>query len=169
MKNIEKRDLYDRDKENTQFTIFKEQETPDNYYTLVVLALIQNSKNEILVQKRSIQKGGEYGLTSGHPKSGETSLSGIISEIKEELGVEALPQELNLMYSTRDDNNRCFYDLYYLKKDYEKENMLLQNEEVDKVYWFSEEKVNELCENGEFKESHIEAYKILMKKINGKY
>ncbi len=166
---MEKRDLYDRDKENTQFTIFKEQETPDNYYTLVVLALIQNSKNEILVQKRSIQKGGEYGLTSGHPKSGETSLSGIISEIKEELGVEALPQELNLMYSTRDDNNRCFYDLYYLKKDYEKENMLLQNEEVDKVYWFSEEKVNELCENGEFKESHIEAYKILMKKINGKY
>lgn len=166
---MEKRDLYDRDKENTQFTIFKEQETPDNYYTLVVLALIQNSKNEILVQKRSIQKGGEYGLTSGHPKSGETSLSGIISEIKEELGVEALPQELNLMYSTRDDNNRCFYDLYYLKKDYEKENMLLQKEEVDKVYWFSEEKINELCENGEFKESHIEAYKILMEKINGKY
>ena len=166
---MEKRDLYDRDKENTQFTIFKEQETPDNYYTLVVLALIQNSKNEILVQKRSIQKGGEYGLTSGHPKSGETSLSGIISEIKEELGVEALPQELNLVYSTRDDNNRCFYDLYYLKKDYEKENMLLQKEEVDKVYWFSEEKINELCENGEFKESHIEAYKILMEKINGKY
>lgn len=163
---MEKRDLYDRDKENTQFTIFKEQETPDNYYTLVVLALIQNSKNEILVQKRSIQKGGEYGLTSGHPKSGETSLSGIISEIKEELGVEALPQELNLMYSTRDDNNRCFYDLYYLKKDYEKENMLLQKEEVDKVYWFSEEKVNELCENGEFKESHIEAYKILMENID---
>ena len=161
---MEKRDLYDRDKENTQFTIFKEQETPDNYYTLVVLALIQNSKNEILVQKRSIQKGGEYGLTSGHPKSGETSLSWIISEIKEELGVEALPQELNLMYSTRDDNNRCFYDLYYLKKDYEKENMLLQKEEVDKVYWFSEEKINELCENGEFKESHIEAYKILMEK-----
>ena len=55
---MEKRDLYDRDKENTQFTIFKEQETPDNYYTLVVLALIQNSKNEILVQKRSIQKRG---------------------------------------------------------------------------------------------------------------
>ena len=47
--------------------------------------------------------------------------------------------------------------------------MLLQKEEVDKVYWFSEEKIDELCKNGEFKESHIEAYKILMKKINGKY
>ena len=166
---MEKRDLYNRDKENTQFKILKEQETPDNYNTLVVLALIQNSKDEILVQKRSIQKGGEYGLTSGHPKSGENSLNGIITEIKEELGVEALPQELKLMYSTRDDNNKCFYDLYYLQKDYEKEDMLLQKEEVDKVYWFSEEKIDELCKNGEFKESHIEAYKILMKKINGKY
>ena len=166
---MEKRDLYNRDKENTQFKILKEQETPDNYYTLVVLALIQNSKDEILVQKRSIQKGGEYGLTSGHPKSGENSLNGIITEIKEELGVEALPQELKLMYSTRDDNNKCFYDLYYLQKDYEKEDMLLQKEEVDKVYWFSEEKIDELCKNGEFKESHIEAYEILMKKINGKY
>ena len=166
---MEKRDLYNRDKENTQFKILKEQETPDNYYTLVVLAFIQNSKDEILVQKRSIQKGGEYGLTSGHPKSGENSLNGIITEIKEELGVEALPQELKLMYSTRDDNNKCFYDLYYLQKDYEKEDMLLQKEEVDKVYWFSEEKIDELCKNGEFKESHIEAYKILMKKINGKY
>ena len=66
---MEKRDLYNRYKENTQSTILKKQETPDNYYTLVVLALIQNSKNEILVQKRSMQKGGEYGLTSGHPKS----------------------------------------------------------------------------------------------------
>ena len=73
------------------------------------------------------------------------------------------------MYSTRDDKNKCFYDLYYLKKDYKKEMMLLQKEEVERVYWFPEEKVNELCDSGEFKESHIEAFKILMKKINGKY
>ncbi len=166
---MEKRDLYNRYKENTQSTILKEQEIPDDYYTLVVTVLIQNSKNEILIQKRSKQKGGEYGLTSGHPKSGENSLTGIISEIKEELGMEAQPQELKLMYSTRDDSNKCFYDLYYLKKDYKKEKMLLQKEEVEKVYWLSEEKVKELCTRGEFKESHIEAFEILMKKINGKY
>ena len=166
---MEKRDLYNKYKENTEFTILKEQETPENYYTLVVTVLIQNSKNEILIQKRSKQKGGEYGLTSGHPKSGENSLTGIITEIKEELGVEAQPKELQLLYSSRDDNNRCFYDLYYLKKDYKKEKMLLQKEEVEKVYWFPEEKVKKLCIRGKFKESHIEAFEILMKKINGKY
>ena len=87
---MEKRDLYNIEKINTKKTIFKEERPPENFYTLVVLALIQNSKNEILVQKRSKQKGGEFGLTSGHPKSGETSLSGIITEIKEELGVEPI-------------------------------------------------------------------------------
>ena len=166
---MEKRDLYNIYKKSTEFTILEEQEIPDNYYTLVVTALIQNSKKEILIQKRSKQKGGEYGLTSGHPKTGEDSLTGIITEIKEELGIETKPEELQLMYSTRDDKNKCFYDLYYLKKDYKKEMMLLQKEEVERVYWFPEEKVNELCDNGEFKESHIEAFKILMKKINGKY
>lgn len=166
---MEKRDLYNIHKENTKNTIFKDEEIPDKFYALVVLVLIQNSNNEILVQKRSKQKGGEYGLTSGHPKSNETSLSGIISEIKEELGMDVLPEELKLMYSERNDSDRCFYDLYYLKKDCEEEKMLLQKEEVENVYWFPERKVNELCENGEFKNSHIEAYKILMKKINGKY
>ena len=154
---MEKRDLYNIEKINTRKTIFKEERPPENFYTLVVLALIQNSKNEILVQKRSKQKGGEFGLTSGHPKSGETSLSGIITEIKEELGVEAKPQELKLMYSERDDVNRCFYDLYYLKKDYDENEMKLQKEEV------------ELCDNGTFKTSHIEAFKILLEKLPGKY
>ncbi len=166
---MEKRDLYNIEKINTRKTIFKEERPPENFYTLVVLALIQNSKNEILVQKRSKQKGGEFGLTSGHPKSGETSLSGIITEIKEELGVEAKPQELKLMYSERDDVNRCFYDLYYLKKDYDENEMKLQKEEVENIYWFPEEKVNELCDNGTFKTSHIEAFKILLKKLSGKY
>lgn len=166
---MEKRDLYNMYKENIKHTILKEEKTPDKCYTLVVLALIQNSNNEILVQKRSKQKGGEYGLTSGHPKAGETSLSGIVAEIKEELGVDALPKELKLMHSERDDKQRCFFDLYYLKKDYKLEEMLLQQEEVENVYWYPEEKVKELCNNGEFKYSHIEAFDILMKKIKGNY
>ncbi len=166
---MEKRDLYNMYREKMENTILREDETPENCYTLVVLALIQNLNNEILVQKRSKQKGGEYGLTSGHPKSGETSLTGIVAEIKEELGVDALPQELKLMYSERDDKQRCFYDLYYLKKDYNLEDMVLQQEEVENAYWFPEEKVKELCNNGEFKNSHIEAFEILMKKIKGNY
>ena len=162
---MEKRDLYNKNKENTKFSILKEQKVPDNYYTLVVTVLIQNSKKEILIQKRSKQKGGEYGLTSGHPKTGEDSLTGIITEIKEELGVEAQPKELKLMYSVRDDNNKCFYDLYYLKKDYEEDKMLLQKEEVENVYWYTIEEINSLILKNEFYDKQIEAFKIFEKYI----
>ena len=38
------------------------------------------------MQKRVPEKGGDWGVTGGHPKSGETPIQGMITEIKEELG-----------------------------------------------------------------------------------
>jgi ADP-ribose pyrophosphatase YjhB (NUDIX family) len=111
---MELRDLYNINKEKTNETIYSTEETPENRYILVQLVLIQNSKGQILIQKRSQQKGGEYALTSGHAKSGETPLQGIISEIKEELGLDVAPEELRLIHSERNDTKRNFYDL--LKK-----------------------------------------------------
>ena len=163
---MEKRDLYDINKRRTPYTIFKGEEVPEDRYTISVLALIQNSQNEILVQKRSIQKDGKYGLTSGHPKSGENSVQGMVTEIKEELGLDVSESELQLVYSERNDEKRKFYDLYYLKKDYNIDKMNLQQEEVESVKWCSKEEINKLCLNGEFKESHIEAFEALMKRIN---
>ena len=55
---------------------------------MVVMAVIRNSKGEFLMQKRVKSKGGDWGVTGGHPKSGETPKEGIITEIKEELGLE---------------------------------------------------------------------------------
>lgn len=162
---MEKRNLYDKSKKQTQEIILSTEETPENRYILVVLALIENSKKEILVQKRSKQKGGKYGLTSGHPKVGENSLQGIVSEIKEELGVDVEPEELKLVHSERNDSDRCFYDLYYLTKDYQTSEMNLQAEEVKSVRWCSKEEINDLCSKGEFKTSHIEAFETIMKKI----
>ena len=161
---MEYRDIYDKNKQMTGKTFEKSEGIPEGYLYLIVVCFMQNNKGKFLMQKRATKKDGKWAATGGHPKAGENSLTGMITEIKEELGIEALPQELQLLYSTRDDNNRCFYDLYYLKKDYKTEKMLLQREEVEQVYWFSKEKVKELCDNGEFKEIHIEAYEILMKK-----
>ena len=163
---MEKRNLYDKNKKQTQETILATEETPENRYILVVLALIENSKKEILVQKRSKQKGGEYGLTAGHVKQGESSIQGIVSEIKEKLGIDIAPQELKLVYSERNDQDRCFYDLYYLSKDCQISEMKLQKEEVESVKWCSQEEINNLCSKGEFKTAHVEAFEILKPIIN---
>ena len=76
---MEKRDLYDINRNLTGETIYKGEPIPPNKYIVVVLSIIQNSKNEFLIQKRSLEKDGLYGSTGGHPKSGESSLEGIIT------------------------------------------------------------------------------------------
>ena len=49
------------------------------------MVFIQNSEGKFLIQKRSKIKNGKYATTDGHPKSGEDSIQGIISEVKEEI------------------------------------------------------------------------------------
>ena len=159
---MERRDLYDINRKPTGETIFKGEKIPLNRYIIVVLSFIQNSKGEFLVQKRSKQKDGKFASTGGHAKTGENSIEAIISEIHEELGLTVLPSELNLIYSGREDSERVFFDIYYLKKDFDIESLTLQKEEVDFVEWDSIEKINELIANNLFLKNHVEEFYRMM-------
>lgn len=127
----------------------------------VIAVFIQNSKNKILVQKRSRQKNGKYGITSGHVKVNETSLEGAIREIKEELGIDIKEEELELFYKAKQSGN--LYNLYYLKKDVDINSLKLQKEEVEFVKWCTKEEIEELIRSDEFFENHIEAFEIFRK------
>lgn len=153
---MEKRDLYDINRNLTGKTIFKGEKIPTNRYILVVLVFIQNSKGQFLIQKRSKEKDGKYGSTGGHPKSGETSLDGIISEIREELSLSVFPEELELVYSGREDSTQVFFDTYYMKKDLNISDLVLQKEEVDFVEWDSIPMIEQLINDGLFLNSHAE-------------
>lgn len=159
---MEKRDLYDINKKLTGETIYKGESVPPNRYYLVVSVFIQNSKGEFLIQKRSIQKDGKYASTGGHPKSGESSIQGMCTEIQEELGLIVTEQELELLYSGRKDSKQIFFDIYYLKKDFSIKELTLQKEEVEFVEWNSISQINELINNNLFLENHTEEfYKML--------
>lgn len=125
-----------------------------------MLSLIQNDQNKFLVQKRSVQKNGKYGFTGGYAKTGENSIQAIITEISEEIGVSVSANELNLYYSSRDEDS--FFDLYYLSKDLPLEHFSLQKEEVDFVEWLSYEDIKKLHNSGLFQESHYEALEIYL-------
>ena len=166
---MEKRDLYDINRNLTGETIFKGEQVPENRYIVVVLAFIQNSDGKFLIQKRVERKGGKYASTEGHPKSGETSKEGIITEVYEELGIKLEKEELQLFYSGRTDENRAFWDDYYIKKDIEDLNSLkLQEDEVSSVQWLSEEEIRELIKEGKFFENDIEEFEILLDWLKNK-
>lgn len=153
---MEQRDLYDVNRVLTGKTIYKGENIPPNNYIVVVLAFIQNSKGKFLIQRRSKIKDGKYASTGGHPKSGETSMQGIITEIKEELGLTVLPNELELIYSGREDSKQVFFDIYYIKKDFDISELVLQKEEVESAKWLSLKEIIQLINNGLFLENHAE-------------
>ena len=155
---MEKRDLYDANRNLTGETIFKGEPIPNGRYIIVVLVYIQNSKGEFLIQKRSLEKNGKYASTGGHAKSGETGLLGMVTEIKEELGLEVEPSELELIFSGREDKEQVFFDLFYLKKDFDIKDLTLQKEEVDFVKWLSISEIDELIKNDLFFSNHAEEF-----------
>lgn len=153
---MEKRDLYDINRNLTGETIYKGDKIPKDRYIIVVLAFIQNSKGEFLIQKRSQQKDGKYASTGGHAKAGETSVQAMITEIEEELGLKINSKELELIYSGRSDKQHVFFDIYYIKKDFEIEDLNLQKEEVEFVEWDSLKRIKELISNDQFLSNHSE-------------
>ena len=153
---MEKRDLYDANRHLTGETIYKGELIPQNRYIIVVLSFIQNSQGDFLIQKRSVKKDGKYASTGGHVKTGETSIQGIISEITEELGLNVKENELELIYSDQEDKEQVFFDVYYLKKDFKIEDLVLQAEEVESVQWASLSKIKQLIAEDLFLNNHAE-------------
>ena len=136
---MEKRDLYDKNRNLTGETIFKGEPIPEGKYIIVILVTIQNSKGEFLVQKRSKQKDGKYAFTGGHVKTGETSIEGMMAEIKEEIGLSVEPEELELIFS-----------------DLNISELVLQEEEVESVQWSTLEEIEKLINNDKFLINHAE-------------
>lgn len=165
---MEKRDLYDINRKLTGGTIYKGEKIPKGNYIIVVLVMIQNSQGKFLIQKRSKQKDGKYAATSGHVKTGETSIEGIITEIQEEIGLEVNPAELELLFSGREDSTQVFFDLYYMKKDFQLSDLVLQEEEVESVSWKTIEEIEELIQKGTFLTNHSEEVHRIMDILNAR-
>lgn len=73
---------------------------PKGYYIPVVGIVIINSKNEVLLQKRSRNKRvnpSKWGICGGKIDYGETTIQAAIRETLEEIGVFLLIKELELL------------------------------------------------------------------------
>lgn len=152
----EKRDLYDTNGNKTDLTYFKGDKVPTGYYPMVVMIVIQNSEGKFLMQKRVEEKGGDYGVTGGHPKSGETPYEGIITEVKEELGIDISNNEI-IEFDSGCDLKDC-YKMYYTKMDLDLSKLNIQKEELSKVKWFSLEELQDMVDNKILNQDQIDCF-----------
>ena len=152
----ELRDLYDKYSNKTDKTYHKGDIIPSGYYPMVVMVVIRNSEGKFLMQKRVASKGGDWGVTGGHPKAGETPIEGIITEVKEELGLDFSNEEF-IQYDSGCDGKDC-YKMYFVNKDIDIKDISIQEEELSEVRWFSMEELKEMVNTGELNEDQIACF-----------
>ena len=63
-----------------------------------------------------------------------------------------------MIFSGREDPEQVFFDVYFLKKDVDVSDLVLQEEEVEFVKWMSIEEIELLIQNGSFLENHAEEF-----------
>lgn len=153
-------DLYDDSKKNTGIKIprSKEKELPEGMHILVSALLVKNSENKIMLQLTSAEKGSIYSLPSGHVLHGENSKDTIVREMYEEQGITINKEDIAFIEG-RLANRIAFFDIYYLERDYIKDEMKLQTEEVADVVWVTIEEIDSLYEAGKLRKSSFEAIK----------
>ena len=161
---MELRDLYDENKKLTGETIYKGQDVPKGRYYITVVVFIQNNKNEFLLQKRVKKKDGKWATTGGHPVSGETSKQGIITEIKEELGINVVEENVKLFKTIKTEDD--FVDIYYLKEDIDINEIKIQKEEVEDVKWSTIDEIQKMIQQEIFSESHKDFFEDCLKYMN---
>lgn len=163
----EYRDLYDENRKLTGKRVLKGDKVLKGMYTTTVAVLMYSPKyKKYLMQKRTPDKGGYWGTTSGHPKSGENSLEGMVTEIHEELGITVDKNELKLIDTLQKKNK--FVDIYYLEKDVEIEDCNIQLEELTELTYMNKKEVEKFYEAGKFKKTHYQYFLKLIDKINKK-
>lgn len=152
----EERDLYDSNCNLTGKTYLKGDPIPEGYYPMVVMVVLQNSEGKFLMQKRVPSKGGDWGVTGGHPKAGQSCLEGIITEAQEELGIDISRKKLEV-FDYGCDGKDC-YKMYYLNIDIPIEQITIQKEELSQVRWFSMEELQQMVETKELNEDQIACF-----------
>ena len=158
-------DIYDRDGKKKGVTVFRGEYIKPDDYILVVHVYIYNENREFLIQRRSRKKkvnSGKWDITGGAVKAGEESLSAVLRETKEEIGLDLDPEKLR--FAGRSISIKHLVDVYFVETQIDVDSLVLQEEEVSDVKMIPVEQLLESLKITEFQDSNYSA--IVVNEIN---
>lgn len=141
---------------------------PEGLYHQGADVWIINSRNKILIQKRSPQKRNSpnvWAMTGGSVIKGETSLQTIERETKEELGISLNMKDIRLMKQYK--TGTVLLDTYLIKQDVDLKDVVMQEEEVCEVKWATYKEVEDIFNNNQFMENRWEYIRDINKDFIG--
>lgn len=160
-------DLYDSNRNLTGKKIVRDKkiisELKDSYIN-VVLVFIKNSLDKFLFQKTSKEKGCVIATTGGFVKSGSNSINTVYSEVSEELGIDISKDNIKLICTEIKDN--IILDIYYLEKDINIHDLILQKEEVEEVFWLDTDEIKDLIKEDKIRKSNIKPFLDILNYLN---
>lgn len=156
-------DIYDKDGNFTGRKKGKYEKWSKDEYHLATEVWVINSKKQILIQKRSDKceiLPGMWALTTGRVVSGETTRQGCIRELREELGINASEDECKLVKSYLKNRLGMIWDIYFIRKDIELNNITLQKDEVSRAKFVDTDEFRQMLKEGIMCE-YSEIYELL--------
>ena len=115
---------------------------------------VVNELGEILVQKGSPNKKqnpNKWGICAGHIDAGESVETTIIRELKEEIGLNTVIDDLEFMFISKEQNNfpngtknNIFFYAYFIKTDFKIEDYKIQTEELTALKYISFEELKKV-------------------------
>lgn len=146
-------DIYDENRKKTGKTAERDvYQFKNGEYHIVVTGIILNSKNEILISKRAPFKrhGNLWECNGGSILTGETSIDGILRELREELGIKFDRDDaIFLKEVKRDRNVPDFKDLWLFQRDIAISEITFTDGEATEAKWVTIEKFMQMYSNKE--------------------
>lgn len=168
-------DIYDENRKKTGKIVERGvYEFEPGEYHIVVTGIILNSKNEILITKRAEHK--KFGLmwecNGGSVLAGETSLQGVIRELKEEVGVEFKKREAIFLKEVKGGKKYPdFKDLWLFRRDVKKEEITFPDGEAIDYKWVTIDEFMKMYNNKEIVPTvdfGVEEYNLALKTMQRK-
>ena len=150
MKNMEKWDLYTRNREKTGREHVRGEKIPEGFYHLVVHIWIRNCKGEYLISQRSANRPTSplmWECVGGSVLMGESSIDGALREVKEEVGLDLEPESGKILFTKIRSTFNDIVDVWLFEYDGDLHLDDATTDEVSDCRWMTVSEIRKLYED----------------------